>query len=351
MEDLGEYSVYVGRAICITLTGYHSNGQFEETTVTNENVFVDKTDGHLTIRPTLQDSDLIYHDTIINLTKMGICSSSVWSDCVAVTNVTNGTIVNPVRSGRLTTRLGPHIKYGRVEVTATLPAGDWQWPAIWMLPVNATYGPWPASGEIDIMESRGNNYTYPQGGDNVMSSTLHWGPSPATDAWWRTNNKRTALHSTYADGPHVYGMEWSETYIFTYVDSRLLQVLYFDFWGDLWQRGGFPLTDANGTPYVDPWSQTGRPSTPFDQDFYLVIDLAVGATNGWFEDGINGKPWVDQSPTAKLDFWNLQDVWYPTWIDSGDFKISRVQMWQQQGYNGCLDAKTNAKKRGKRWLW
>ena len=35
------------------------------------------------------------------------------------------------------------------------------WPAIWMLPVNNTYGPWPMSGEIDLMESRGNGRDYP----------------------------------------------------------------------------------------------------------------------------------------------------------------------------------------------
>ena len=42
---------------------------------------------------------------------------------------------------------------------AKLPKGDWLWPAIWMLPRYNEYGQWPASGEIDIMESRGNvNY-------------------------------------------------------------------------------------------------------------------------------------------------------------------------------------------------
>ena len=37
-----------------------------------------------------------------------------------------------------------------------MPLGDWLWPAIWMLPAQHIYGQWPASGEIDIVESRGN---------------------------------------------------------------------------------------------------------------------------------------------------------------------------------------------------
>lgn len=59
-------------------------------------------------------------------------------------------------SGKLTTAKSFSITYGRVQVRAKLPKGNWLWPAIWMLPRYNEYGGWPASGEIDIMESRGN---------------------------------------------------------------------------------------------------------------------------------------------------------------------------------------------------
>lgn len=55
-------------------------------------------------------------------------------------------MINPVRSARLNTKGKASIRYGRVEVVAKIPQGDWLWPAIWMLPQNDTYGPWPASG-------------------------------------------------------------------------------------------------------------------------------------------------------------------------------------------------------------
>lgn len=216
-----------------------------------------------------------------------------------------------------------------MEVTATLPEGDWLWPAIWMLPVTETYGPWPASGEIDILESRGNNYTHPQGGNNIASSAMHWGPRPLLNSWWRTNSKRSALHTTYAKREHKFGLEWSQKYLFTYIDSRLLQVLYTDFAEPLWQRGNYPASDANGTRLVDIWSQTGRASTPFDQEFYLVLNVAVGGTNGWFEDGKVGKPWVDASPSAKKDFWNARNQWFPTWESNGKMTVSKVEIWQQ----------------------
>ena len=295
--------------------------------MTNENVFVQ--DGKLHIKPTLQDEKLIEHDHVLDLKKQGICSSNILSNCIAVTNTTNGTIINPVKSGRINTKKGATIKYGRVEVTATLPAGDWLWPAIWMLPVNETYGPWPRSGEIDIIESRGNNYTHGQGGNNLVSSVLHWGPNPANDAWWRTYVKRNALHTTFHKKSHTFGIEWSKNYIFTYLDSRLLQILYTNFHQRLWQRGNFPLADENGTRLIDPWSQTGNPSTPFDQEFYLILNVAVGGTNGWFADGEQGKPWVNLSPMAKLDFWNARDKWYPTWEKGGEMVVSSVKIWRQ----------------------
>ena len=305
----------------------NSNGQFEQTTHTDENVFVK--DGQLFIQPTLQDEKLIASNNVINLTATGICTSKLLSRCVAATNVTNGTIVNPVKSARINTKKGATIKYGRVEVRAKLPAGDWLWPAIWMMPVNETYGTWPLSGEIDLIESRGNNYTYGQGGNNIVSSALHWGPNVANDGWWRTNVKRKALHSTYAQGFHTFGLEWSEKYLFTYVDTRLLQVLYTNFDRPLWQRGNFPLSDSNGTRLVDPWSQTGRLQTPFDQEFFLILNVAVGGTNGWFKDGASGKPWVDSSPSARRDFWNARSQWFPTWKDSSHMVIDSVKMWQQ----------------------
>ncbi|KAK3396659.1 concanavalin A-like lectin/glucanase domain-containing protein [Sordaria brevicollis] len=308
----------------IQLGGF-GNGEFQQTT--KENAYVEN--GQLVIKATLQDDKLLLSDSKIDLLSSGECTSTSFQNCVAATNTSagNSSIVPPVLSARLNTRLGASIKYGRVEVTARMPEGDWLWPAIWMMPVNNTYGEWPQSGEIDLAESRGNNYTYPQGGNDIISSALHWGPSSASDAFWRTNVKRQALHTTFANKFHTFGLEWSEKYLFTYVDSRLLQVLYTNFNKPLWQRGNFPQVE-NGTRTIDPWGHTGRLNTPFDQKFYLILNVAVGGTNGWFEDQVMGKPWVDGSANAKKDFWQAKDQWYPTWTRP-QMEVQKVVMWQQ----------------------
>lgn len=202
-----------------------------------------------------------------------------------------------------------------------------------MLPTNPAYGEWPASGEIDIMESRGNNYTYPNG-NNVALQTTHWGPNKDLDMDDVTNAGLPAAHGTYPDAFHVFGLQWTEKYLFTYIDTRVKQVLYQPFDKPAWGRGHFPNTNSSGSAIVDTWANASN-AAPFDQSFYLIMNVAVGGTNGWFKDGIGGKSWSDQSATAKLDFWNDRNNWYPTWKEKGQMEVQSVKMWQQKGYNGC----------------
>lgn len=130
------------------------------TTNSPNNSFVE--DGVLYIVPTLT-SDLIGEAAIFdgytyNLTE---CTNANLTACSISSNLTTRTVIPPVQSARITTRFSHSIAYGRVEIRARLPEGDWLWPALWMLPVDYVYGPWPMSGEIDIMESRGNGPDYP----------------------------------------------------------------------------------------------------------------------------------------------------------------------------------------------
>jgi len=132
----------------------------------------------LTNETTKYDNNLLYNGGTLNLTKAGgdgSCTGITVAECSIHSNSTLGTMIPPVRSARLTTKGTKSLKYGRVEVVAKMPTGDWLWPAIWMMPVNSVYGVWPRSGEIDIAESRGNGVTYPEGGKDTAASTLHWG--------------------------------------------------------------------------------------------------------------------------------------------------------------------------------
>jgi len=166
----------LGRSL---LSSTSRTGTFDWTTTDDQNAYI--TPEGLRIRPTLTNEstsltlDQIANGQVVNLTADGTCTGLTTAACVASSDRSSGTIINPVRSARLTTKGTKSIKYGKVEIVAKLSAGKWMWPSLWMMPVNSTYGVWPKSGEIDIMEARGNEPGYPLGGIDSYSSSLHWG--------------------------------------------------------------------------------------------------------------------------------------------------------------------------------
>lgn len=88
----------------------------------------------------------------------------------------------------------------------------------------------------------------------------------------------------------------------------------------------------NQTLIPDPWAGTGNTNTPFDQEFYLILNVAVGSRNGWFIDGVDDKPWVDASSyLAAGSFWASVDEWLPTWGEGPDrgMTVRSVKMWQE----------------------
>jgi hypothetical protein len=99
----------------------------------------------------------------------------------------------------------------------------------------------------------------------------------------------------------------------------------------MWDHGKFGEAIVNKSALNDPWSQTGRHNTPFDQPFYLILNVAVGGTNGFFKDGVADKPWGDQSLTAPREFWSAADQWLPTWGEGNTrgLTVQSVRMWKQ----------------------
>ncbi|KAF8737453.1 hypothetical protein AX14_012841 [Amanita brunnescens Koide BX004] len=311
--------------------GGFGNDEFQMTTNSPTNLYLQNS--QLYIYPTMTS------DTVPNVLNGGNytlpgCTTKNHTACTATSNAERGTVINPVMSARINTQGKKNITYGKVEFRAKLPQGDWLWPAIWMLPEQNTYGGWPSSGEIDILESRGNGPSYPAQGSNYVRSTLNYGPLPTVlnqiYGWYSL--KRSSFDQDF----HVYGLEWDKDFMRFYTDSRLNAMLNVRISGkgnSFWQRGGFPETAQNGSGKVvvdNPWANSG-PSAPFDQAFYLIIDLAVGGTSGWFPDNKGGKPWYDGSLTAMREFAEAQDVWAATWPQNPDdrsLRIDYIKMWQ-----------------------
>lgn len=147
-------------------------------------------------------------------------------------------------SVRLITKNKGDWKYGRVDVMAKLPEGRGLWPAIWMLPTNNTYGNWPQSGEIDIMEHVGYN-------PDTVFATAH---TEAYNHSIGTEKSKGKFVENVYDDFHEYSLEWTPEAYHVYMD------------GDLF----FTFNNENKTSAQ--W--------PYDQPFYLIINLAVGGNWG-----------------------------------------------------------------------
>lgn len=144
-------------------------------------------------------------------------------------------------SARLDTKDHMSYQYGKMVIRARLPVGQGLWPAIWLLPQDQAYGPWPASGEIDIMEAKGRL-------PRQVSGTLHYGKDfdhKVTDE--STHQLEDGDISQFRD----YSLEW---------------------------QSGSMRWLVDGHCYAERELVAGV--MPFDQPFYLVLNLAVG---GWYD--------------------------------------------------------------------
>ena len=150
-------------------------------------------------------------------------------------------------------------KYGRFEFRAKLPTGQGIWPAIWLLPQSEKYGGWAASGEIDILEAKGQHPTIVQG-------TIHFGSRWPANTYLK--QEFTLPDKGRIDAFHVYALEWSPGEIRWLVDGKLYATR--NFWWSCSDHEG-----SRGLPPVNESELNSWPA-PFDQPFFIVMNLAVG---------------------------------------------------------------------------
>jgi beta-glucanase (GH16 family) len=171
----------------------------------------------------------------------------------------------PYTSGRIRTYEKFDFKYGRVEASVQAAPGQGLWSAFWMLSTNSPYNGWASSGEVDIMEVINADTD----GEAVFG-TLHYGFP------WPLNQQagNPVEDVAPADDYYLYAVEWSENEIRWYVDN----VHYLTVNKDTWYS--YYYADQQ-TGYTE-----GAGAAPFDVDFHVLLNLAVGGnTPGEVDDG------------------------------------------------------------------
>jgi len=136
--------------------------------------------------------------------------------------------------------------FGRLEVRAKLPPGRGLWPAIWLLPDKFSYGGWPASGEIDLMENVGYN-------PDTVFFTVH---TQKYNHIKGTQKSKGIYDPTLYQKFHTYALEWTADTITFFLDDRKV----------------FSFANEHEKPGYKSW--------PFDNPFHLILNIAVGGDWG-----------------------------------------------------------------------
>ena len=171
-------------------------------------------------------------------------------------------------SGFVQTKNKAYFKYGYIEARIKMPKNKSTWPGFWMSPNNSPYGTgWPDWGEIDIVETKGSNRQF-------AASDAHWRDknTPTGQAGSHRNRQGVIPPSKFGTNNdttewHTYGVKWTEGKLEYFIDGE-------------WHHTITEFKNSNST---------GSPNGPFDQDFFLRLNLAIGGNyiDSPWDDPIN----------------------------------------------------------------
>ena len=196
-------------------------------------------------------------------------------------NATAGTKVKKsYTSGRISTQNLKTFTYGRFEVKAKVPNGQGYLPAFWLMANDENvYGQWPRCGEIDCMEVMGQD-------TNKLYGTIHYGNPHAESQGTYTIKDG---EKSFSDDFHTFTCDWEPGKITWYVDG----IKYHE------ESNWHSTTEGQGTLTYP---------APFDQPFYIILNLAVGGS------------WVG-NPNEKTNF------------DNNPFVVDYVRVYQKDSYD------------------
>ena len=194
-------------------------------------------------------------------------------------------------SSRMRSKNKFDFQYGRVDVRAKAAPGDGMWSAVWMLPTNSPYGVWAASGEVDIMEVV-NAGTENQGVFMAAHHGFEWPLNQITSEGADVDD---------ASDWHTYSLEWSGDYLRWFVDGEHLRTVNKDVYYSYYFKDN-----------TDGYQLASDPAAPFDRDFHLLVNLAVGGVG----------PGVELDPAAVpgemvVDYIRVYECTYATGNGTG----------------------------------
>ena len=210
-------------------------------------------------------------------------------------------------SGFVQTKNKAYFKYGYIEARIKMPKNKSTWPGFWMSPNNSPYGPgWPDWGEIDIVEAKGSNRQF-------AASDAHWRDknTPTGQTGSHRNRQGVIPSSKFGTNDttewHTYGVKWTEGKLEYFIDGELHHT----------------ITEFKNS------NSTGSPNGPFDQDFFLRLNLAIGGNyiDAPWDDPINsvGAANGEGFPaTMSVDYVRVYEMRKPKEVEVKDTELRKL---------------------------
>ncbi|KAL6430254.1 hypothetical protein ACFW04_007762 [Cataglyphis niger] len=253
------------------------------------------------------------------------CTSTIPEECSR--QALSYSILPPIISARLTTKERFVLRYGKIEIRARFPQGDWLYPEMWLEPKYSTYGANYASGRVLLGMSRGN--------ENLVNAT---DVSKIYDARRLDFGVRVLGANTL----HGYSLNIREILVSKIHEFGPRWTKDFHVYTTIWTSDGFTfLVDGEEIGRVRPdeegWMtgpNVGRRNAPFDQEFYITLGVGVGGVRVFPDNTTSSgspKPWRNLGAKAMLNFWNSRNEWLSTWRQDGGkktaFAIDYIKVW------------------------
>ena len=211
-------------------------------------------------------------------------------------------------SGFVQTKNKAYFKYGYIEARIKMPKNKSTWPGFWMSPNNSPYGPgWPDWGEIDIVETKGSNRQF-------AASDAHWRDKNTPTGQTGSHRNRQGVIPSSKFGTnndttewHTYGVKWTEGKLEYFIDGELHHT----------------ITEFKNS------NSTGSPNGPFDQDFFLRLNLAIGGNyiDAPWDDPINsvGATNGEGFPTTmSVDYVRVYEMRKPKEVEVKDTELRKL---------------------------
>ncbi|ERL92074.1 beta-1,3-glucan-binding protein [Dendroctonus ponderosae] len=220
-------------------------------------------------------------------------------------------IIPPVISSQLKTKGKFSFKYGKIEVRAKLPKGDWLYPELYLNSESEEYGSGYESGQIRIAFAAGN-----EGENRKLEGGVILGSIPAARKYAMKTIEKT---QSWTDDFHNFSALWKPDSITLSVDNMVYGTIFPP-------EGGFASLATNlHLKNSDKW-KSGTKIAPFDKEMHIVVGVGAGGHN--FDDRSDGtKPWFNNQPISQKEFYKARNQWQSSWKTEAKLQVEYVKVW------------------------